>query len=583
MSDIPIQARDSSQESNRAPANLAAGDIAYGRDPQTRQAFTDQNSRAQASFNSLVDDFGKPMFAKSETLLGQAPGSDRSGQPLGGAPTVDQVLNAGQQRANQDTVAQMQLMADRADKSLGLQGQLPLTTDQEQLDQHHHGKPHRGGGGRGRTRDDALAAQLTDKNNKFGPNETAKDLGLLSDSLSAVGKLNNPNAAESAMGNLIKMAGNSNPFATDSLAASLVAGDAQNQWLNTRMAQQGDSVRPVVVPDLHPELSLQLKNQAADALINIGDTRGGLGRSDQMALAMAMGQALHNKANGDVSQANEKLLNTTSSYFVRMLGGDKGAEGSGSAQQRAAMSANMRNAIDGLNDAVKAKVPGADSIARMLGQFGGTESEASRLTEASEASSQSAKKKRENDATAVTKSVKEVQNQPNLLKSIWEKLNGLFKDVESDKRKARRDGADALDAASKSEILKNCDIANGRRSQGLIAGLNSRQFEEEQTESHSAMRASFKVGERTNLVKLDSGRSFDPVLNRYFKRVGSTMVEDDKPATEQEKGQIADFMDNQKDQPAAFLGRMQSNAQLNNQNQGQSLVQSGTSAVSSNR
>jgi hypothetical protein len=363
------------------------------------------------------------------------------------------------------------------------------------------------------------------------------------------------------------MAEKGNPFASDSLAASLVTGDAQQAWLTAKRSEGEGSTRPISIPELNPEMSTQLKLQAAKALIDIGDTRGGLTRSDHMALAIAMGQAFRNKVGGDNSQANESLLHTTASHFVRtMLGGDKQAEAEQSRQNAKAMSANRRNAVDGLQDALRARVPGADSVARMLRQVAGGDASTqdvlsmSRVQGASEAAYNAKSRSVEGDATGADRAAKERVRGSSVMQTIWDKLNGLFRTGDN-KRKNKRDGADSnLDATNKSEVFKACDVVNGRQARGKVIGLNAG-FSEEQENApkRSGMRSSFKVGERSSLVKLDSGRVWDPVLNRCFKRVGNEMVEDDKPQTENEKSQIADLIaeQQQQDQPAAFLGHMQ--------------------------
>jgi hypothetical protein len=55
-------------------------------------------------------------------------------------------------------------------------------------------------------------------------------------------------------------------------------------------------------------------------------------------------------------------------------------------------------------------------------------------------------------------------------------------------------------------------------------------------------RKTLTIFESQTLISLDSGRLYDPMTNRFFKKVGSAIVEDDKPASQQDRNQIADLL-----------------------------------------
>jgi hypothetical protein len=52
------------------------------------------------------------------------------------------------------------------------------------------------------------------------------------------------------------------------------------------------------------------------------------------------------------------------------------------------------------------------------------------------------------------------------------------------------------------------------------------------------MRTTFKIGERTDFLELESGRFYDATLRRFFTRQGDLLIEDDKPGTDRERCEI---------------------------------------------
>ncbi len=395
------------------------------------------------------------------------------------------------------------------------------------------GKDQKNKDGKDPTDDKSPLTLLLDGQNPHRP-EAAKNFADWAEVRSTVGGLRNDTRAEEAMNDLGKMANRDNQAAVDAVTAALIANSGvENAWTANRRAES-TAATALAIPELAPGMETALKGQAAKSLIEVGDQQGGLTRSQNMALAVAMGQAFANREQYDPSKANADLLHTTANYFIKLGRGiDSATEAAASRQRNVDSTLNLRNALQGLTDAVNANAPGSEHIARVLGEVAASALESEHL-------------KKRPDQTS----------KKNIFQALFSKFDSFRENFDSKRR--NRDGSDAVGELNKEEILKSCDIIKGQRAQAHMHGLG--EGTENLIAMYSPTRAKFRVGERSSLVELKDGRAWDPVLDRVFKRVGGMMIEDDKPKTEQDKAHIADLVDKKNAKATWYLGTLQAAA-----------------------
>jgi len=397
----------------------------------------------------------------------------------------------------------------------------------------------------------------------------SKDFADWADSRVLAGMLGNKRTAENGMGDLVEKARQGSTSARDFLAGTLVSGSAQDSWLTAKRADFDGSRRPVAIPNLAPEMNLELKNQAAKGLISLADSQAGLSRSDQMALAIGMGQAFENRLAGNMTAANNELLTTTMLHFEKMLAIDP--QSAKSRQESDRQSKMRQNAMNGLDDAVKAQVPGANRVAEFFDQALAGQSAKAKTHSAEQAAISDALKnltdatmqagetdaiakqqtdgqvKRQADKTMFsdvinfgTGALHALLNNPDALNKLWSGRTKSGKRTESEGDPEHESGIKST-------------VRGARSSTGWLRGAKTQSSEDGHTAVRRATRAKFKVGERKEFVRLDSGRVYDPVLSRFFVRSGDTLVEDTKPGTDLERSQIADLNKKQQSAPVEIV------------------------------
>ena len=564
MSDKPLREIDSVSEKSQLSPGVA---VLAG--PSDHGVLHAERERQDSAFHNLKDDFGKNWFTSAQLLLhsgheshGQRDESHGRRDELQGHPDkshghadesrVHRIEQAGQRKGAADIAAVASLRSissastlpellqacdrvqkiaaigeSRADRLAYFLDKRHGTVSQEseiknqieavkaeklggvvRLQEQEARKKDEKSAEKGLNKNESKIEKLiqfkmvSDKEWRDHAHDISKDFASWASARETVGLLGNKEKAVGAMDDLVHKARDGNPAARDALAATLVSGNAADSWLIAKRGDFNGVQRPIAIPNLPPELSTDLKLQAAKGLISIGE-HAALTRSEQMALAMVMGEAFNNRLNGDKSAANNQLLTLTVKHFVKTLSADPHA--ARSEKERDATVGRLTRAMGGMVEAVRNNVRGAACLREFINQVMVADEKTVRI-------------------------------------SPFVKQSGMFGRT--------KDGRNVFDSQSIPGGRQTGDLTARKppaaeRSTGRAAETAFRSILEmmkgkgRRREQGDSMRTTFRIGERTDFLELESGRYYDAVLRRFFVREGDLLVEDSKPGTDRERCEIA--------------------------------------------
>lgn len=122
------------------------------------------------------------------------------------------------------------------------------------------------------------------------------------------------------------------------------------------------------------------------------------------------------------------------------------------------------------------------------------------------------------------------------MKNSPESMRDAYRNLGTRLKNSVRNGV-SIKLESMYHVISAGDVTNGRTQRHIARLLRDSSMTWQLGEDKA-----LSISDSHTLVKLDSGRLYNPMTNQFFKKVGGVFVPDDKPASEQERGQIANIM-----------------------------------------
>jgi hypothetical protein len=414
----------------------------------------------------------------------------------------------------------------------------------------------------------------------------SEHMGDWADSRAVAANLSDSDNAEQAMNDLVAMAKRGNPFARDLLGSCLAAGNkaAESAWLQARLSEKSatatNNARRSFIPNLPPHLADKIKAEAARALIDLG--RNGLTKAEQIALSIGLGYAFKQIQNGHRNEATTNLLQVTAEHFLGIFDGRHARKRSQDQRRR------RRTAMGALYETVKSGVPGFKQLARFMAQLSGQtpplaandEKTTNALVEQdavpvaqSDADCESPEQSDpeptpdstpnagiephscvEVAAPITDSNVESTEDVDELLVGGTETDGDVAPDRMSNWSNKLKHG-NSRESLIETHRLISASLFSGRQGKvrretrareipvsKLLAGATSEHASQILKDTSItwtiSSRRSLTITDSQTLVKLDSGRLYDPMTNRFFKSTGSEIVEDERPMSADEQSQV---------------------------------------------